>query len=110
MSPSSTYLSRDYHGEKVELLARPGEPLPKGYLEVVTLEFFDGGMCYKDFVTFPFIVCRESQLMWRRWTSPWLALKFIWKMSPTGKEERANRKILDDFTNQVDFLKKLMLS
>ena len=61
-------------------------------------------MLKRIFFAYPFIPRRESQFMWKRWTSPWLKPDFMWELSPTGRDERANRRILDDFTNKVDFV------
>ncbi|CAG7826987.1 unnamed protein product [Allacma fusca] len=45
---------------------------------------------------------RESELIWMRWTKPWLQNTIIWNyLSKFGKEEKANRKILHSFTAEV---------
>ncbi|CAG7732543.1 unnamed protein product [Allacma fusca] len=45
---------------------------------------------------------RESELIWMRWTKPWLQNSIIWNhLSKFGKEEKANRKVLHSFTAEV---------
>jgi len=50
---------------------------------------------------------RISELIQHRQMRPWLYPDLIWKLSPSGKEEKRCLKILHDFTSTVIQEKKM---
>ncbi|CAG7785749.1 unnamed protein product, partial [Allacma fusca] len=49
--------------------------------------------CQEETTPYVEAVLRQSKLVYKRWTSPWLHSDFMWSISPTGRRDKANLKI-----------------
>ncbi|CAG7823316.1 unnamed protein product [Allacma fusca] len=50
---------------------------------------------------FPIAHIKEFKFLYYRAFNPWLCPKFIWRISPVGIREKANRKIMSDFVEKI---------
>ncbi|CAG7728750.1 unnamed protein product, partial [Allacma fusca] len=57
--------------------------------------------CQRESTPYVDAVLRQSQLIYKRWVSPWFHSDLMWAISPIGRRDKANLKLLHDFTDSV---------